>query len=144
METLAIGIRNAGTLAPPSFSQLFPLTWTTLSASVDLVGKEMGLEIWGFGSGSWGLSYGSLCEDCVCLSLFLVGGGGMTPKYNTRRAFVFLTTPSLLPGSEGRQEDWGTIRFRLLWWGRCPYYYIYIFIFFPLKVSALREDTDNE
>lgn len=84
METLAIGIRNAGTLAhsfsPPS------LIWTTcLLRSIS--GKENGLDL---GLSGVGTSYGSLCEDCVCLFW------GMTPKYNTRRAFVFFATPSLL------------------------------------------------
>lgn len=46
-----------------------------------------------------GLSYGSLCEDCVCLS------GGMTPKYNTRRAFVSLL-PLLSSGGEGKAGGW--------------------------------------
>lgn len=66
-----------------------------MSASVDELGRRRGLS--DLGLSGLGLSYGSLCEDCVCLS------GGMTPKYNTRRAFVSLL-PLLSSGGEGRQE----------------------------------------
>lgn len=61
METLAIGIRNAGTPAH-SFLNSF-LDLDHLSASVDKWEGD-GLDL---GLSGVGTSYGSLCEDCVCL-----------------------------------------------------------------------------
>lgn len=80
--------RNPGSLFLTSFLDL-----DHLSASVDKWEGD-GLDL---GLSDVGTSYGSLCEDCVCLFW------GMTPKYNTRRAFVSLLR-LLSFGGEGRRE----------------------------------------
>lgn len=112
METLAIGIRNAGTLAH-SFSTP-SLIWTNCLLRL-ISGKETGW-IWG-----WvvlGLPMGAFAK-IVCAS-----SGGMTPKYNTRRAFVFLLR-FLSFGSEGRRETgYNSIPITLL--GTVPIFFFFL------------------
>lgn len=62
----------------------------------------------------------------LCVPFF-----GTTLKCNTQRAHLLRFALSLRPARVGggkRRWKMGTIRFRLLWWGRC-------FTFFSIKVS---------
>lgn len=111
--------RNPGSLFLTSFLDL-----DHLSASADKWegdGLDLGL------SGA-GTSYGSLCGDCVCLFR------GTTPKYNTRRAFIFLLGLLSFGGGGRRETRYNSIPITLV--GTVP-------ILFFLKVSAL-EDGDND
>lgn len=67
----------------------------------------------------------------VCASL---SGGGMTPKYNTRRAFVFFATSFSPSGVKEDGKDW--VQFDSDYSGGDGAHillYIFYFYFFPLR-----------